>query len=88
MKRLFILPLIIVVTFFLTCERVYAVGSSGFENASYSAKNLGQANATVARAQDPSTALSNPAGLLDLQGVQTSVGLQQLDLRIFHTNNL
>jgi long-chain fatty acid transport protein len=72
----------------LANQSAFAVGSSGFENASYSAKTLSQANATVARAQDPSTALSNPAGLLDLKGIQTSAGLQGLDWRIFHKNQV
>lgn len=67
---------------------VFAVGSSGFENASYSAKTLAQGNAVVARPQDPSTALFNPAGLVELPGLQTELGLQGLDIRIFHKNNL
>ena len=62
----------------------FAVGSAGFENASYSAKTLGQANATVARPQDPSTVLSNPAGLIDLEGIQTTAGLQGLNWKIMH----
>ena len=68
--------------------QVFAVGSSGFENASYSAKTLGQANAVIARPQDPSTISFNPAGLTELPGIQTSIGLQQLDLRVFHRNQV
>jgi long-subunit fatty acid transport protein len=67
---------------------VFAVGSSGFENASYSAKTLSQANAVVARPQDPSAVLFNPAGLVDLPGVQVMGNLQGLDFRVFHKNNL
>lgn len=67
---------------------VFAVGSSGFENASYTAKTLAQGNAVVARPQDPSTVLFNPAGLLELPGIQTNLGLEGLDFRISHTNKL
>ncbi len=66
---------------------LYAVGSSGFENASYSAKTLAQANAVVARPQDPSTINFNPAGLVDLPGVELAGGLQGVDFRVFHRNN-
>ena len=66
---------------------LWAVGSSGFENASYSAKTLSQANAVVARPQDGSTILFNPAGIGELEGVQTNLGLQALDWRIFHRDD-
>src|SRR3989338_1518418 len=69
-------------------QPVFAVGSAGFENASYSAKTLGQGNAVVARPQDPSTMTFNPAGLVELPGIQTNAGLQQLDWRIFHRNQV
>ena len=73
---------------FLSPSPVFAVGSSGFENASYSAKTLAQGNAVVARPQDPSTISFNPAGLVDLPGIQTNLGLEGLDLRIFHRNQV
>lgn len=77
----------VVLLFFFSSQSVaLAVGSSGFENASYSAKTLAQSNAVVARPQDPSTAVINPAGLTDLKGIQTTGGLQYIDWRIFHTN--
>ena len=70
----------------LSPSLLYAVGSAGFENASYSAKTLSQANAVVARPQDPSTILFNPAGLVDLPGVEVMGNLQGLNMRTFHTN--
>ena len=76
------------ITPFLFSEPVYAVGSSGFENASFSAKTLGQANAVVARPQDPSTISFNPAGLVELPGIETNIGLEGLDLRIFHRDQV
>ena len=67
---------------------LYAVGSSAFENASYSAKTLAQGNAVVARPQDASTISFNPAGMTELRGIQTNLGLEGLDLRTFHRNNV
>jgi long-chain fatty acid transport protein len=66
----------------------FAVGSSGFENASYSAKTIGQANAVVARAEDPSTVSFNPAGIIDLPGIQATGSLEALNWRIFHRNQV
>ncbi len=85
MKKLAVSALILSIIF-SSNQSAFAVGSSGFENASYSAKTLAQANATVARPQDPSTVLSNPAGLMELDGVQTATGLQGLNWKIYHKN--
>lgn len=65
---------------------LFAVGSAGFENASYSAKSLSQANAVIARPQDPSTISFNPAGIGELEGIQLTGGLQALSWNIFHQN--
>ncbi len=82
------LALALLLIFALPVSSAHAVGSSGFENASYSAKTVGQANAVVARPQDPSTISFNPAGLVELEGVQFTSGLQALDFRTFHRNNV
>jgi len=73
---------------FLFPPALFAVGSSGFENASYSAKTLAQANAVIARPQDPSTILANPAGIGELKGIQLMGGFQALDFRVFHANRV
>lgn len=88
MKRQHVASLAVVLSFLLSAAPLYAVGSSGFENASYSAKTLSQANAVVARPQDPSTISFNPAGLIELPGIQVSAGLQELDFRTFHRNQV
>lgn len=56
---------------------VFAVGSGGFENATFSARSLGQAGATVAQADEVAAVSYNPAGLVQLDGLQaqTSVGM-------------
>ena len=56
----------------------FAVGSSGVENASYSARSLGQGNAVVARPEGPDSILFNPASLPDLPGVQIQSNLEGL----------
>jgi len=48
----------------------FAVGSSGFENASFSAKSLAQSNAVVAQADEPAAISYNPAGIIGLKGLQ------------------
>ncbi len=87
-KNYFSFVALIVISLLSFPSFVFAVGSSGFENASYSAKTLGQGNAVVARPQDGSTVLFNPAGLNELKGIQVSAGLQGLDWRIFHRNQV
>src|SRR5476649_2035246 len=53
---------------------VWGVGSSGFSTQFVGAKALGQGNAFVAEADDPSAVYFNPAGMSQLQGTQLSVG--------------
>jgi len=53
----------------------YAVGSTGFENASFSSYSLGQANAVVAQADEPATISYNPAGIVQLPGIQAQSNL-------------
>jgi len=50
------------------------VGSSGFSSQLLSAKALGQGNAFVAQADDPSSVYFNPAGMNQLEGTQFSFG--------------
>lgn len=85
-KNLFKFAVLLLIPLFTFPSSVFAVGSSGFENVSYSAKTLGQGNAVIARPQDGSTVLFNPAGIVELPGIQTNLGLQGLDWRIFHAN--
>ncbi len=48
----------------------FAVGSGGFENASFSAKQIGQGTSVTAVADEPATISYNPAGINDLPGIQ------------------
>lgn len=79
---------ILILSIVLVPSQAFAVGSAGFENASYTPKSLGQSNAVVARPQDGSTVYINPAGIVDLKGVQTNLELQGLHWKIYHRNNV
>ncbi len=67
---------------------LFAVGSSGFENASYSARSLGQSNAVVARPQDPDTVAFNPAGIPELKGTQVGGNLEGLHTVTWHKSSV
>ena len=88
MRQLNVAVLISLLALLVSPRTVSAVGSSGIENASFSAKTVAQSNAVTARPQDPSTIMSNPAGLVEMEGLQISTGLQNIDLRTFHRNNV
>jgi long-chain fatty acid transport protein len=49
---------------------VYAVGGGGFENASFSAKQLAMGGGGTATPDEPAAISYNPAGIVDLPGVQ------------------
>lgn len=58
----------------------YALGSSGFEISSNSARSLAKANAVVADPEEPSTVVFNPAGLSKLEGNQISTSVSLITL--------
>jgi long-chain fatty acid transport protein len=55
---------------FLTPVPAFAVGSGGFENASFSAKSLSMGDAVTATPDEPAAISYNPAGIADLPGIQ------------------
>lgn len=65
----------------------FAVGSGGFENASFSAKSLGQCNATVAQADEPAAISYNPAGIVDLPGLQVQGGTSLINVVTLYKNS-
>lgn len=64
---------------------VFAVGSGGFENATYSAKFLGQSNAGVAQADEPAAISYNPAGITQLPGIQVQGNAAFISIFTRHT---
>jgi long-chain fatty acid transport protein len=60
-----------------------AVGSGGFENASFSGRSLGEANSVVAQADEPAAVSYNPAGIVDLKGLQVQSNVAFVSLFTF-----
>lgn len=69
-KNFFCFLAVLLVSILSFPSSVLAVGSGGFENASFSAKSLSQSNAVVAQADEPAAISYNPAGIVDLPGFQ------------------
>ena len=67
-----------------TPNQAFAVGSGGFENASFSAKSLAESNAVVAQADEPAAISYNPAGIVHLPGLQVQSNAAFISLFTFH----
>lgn len=74
MKYIKLSNLIVATAMMLTSMPAFAVGSSGFENATLSTRSLSRGNAVTANPEDPSTIAFNPAGLTKLKKTQAYLG--------------
>ena len=74
MKRKFLVCTYCLVLLMLVAKDAQSVGSGGFENASFSARSLAEANAVVAQADEPAAISYNPAGIVQLPGIQIQGG--------------
>ncbi len=72
----------------LTPATAFAVGSGGFENASFSAKQLGLGAAVTATPDEPAAISYNPAGIADLPGVQVQGNANFISLLTYKKNNV
>ncbi len=81
---------VLILTLLASPQVSYAVGSAGFENASYSAYSLSQANAVTAQAEEPASISYNPAGIAQLKGVQaqSNSGFINAITRISHNDDI
>ena len=70
---------------FLAPTPALAVGSAGFENASFSAESLAQGNAVVAQASEPAAISYNPAGIVSLPGTQIQTDLSFISNIMHHS---
>jgi long-chain fatty acid transport protein len=70
MNKLPLYVFLFIATLTVSPATLFAVGSAGFENASFSAASLGEGNAVVAQADEPAAISYNPAGIVNLPGVQ------------------
>ncbi len=67
---------------------LFAVGSAAFENATFSAEALGQGNAVVAQADEPAAISYNPAGIVDLPGLQIQPNLSFISTFTFRRSSV
>ncbi len=82
MKR--IISLLLVVLLLLPSSSAFAVGSGGFENATFSARSLAESNAVTAQADEPAAISYNPAGITQLKGVQVQGDIAILGLKTYY----
>lgn len=66
----------------------FAVGSGGFENASFSAKQLGLGGAVTATPDEPAAISYNPAGIADLPGIQVQADANFISIMTFKYNDV
>jgi len=86
MKR--ILPAgILIALISLAPSAAFAVGSGGFENASFSAKQLGTGAAVTATPDEPAAISYNPAGIADLPGVQVQGNANFISMLTYKENH-
>lgn len=85
MKRKKFFESFVACVFLLSPSLAYAVGSAGFENASFSADSLAQGNAVVAQADEPAAISYNPAGIVDLPGLQIQSNLNFISAITHHS---
>ena len=62
--------LLLVLSLFGPSSTAFAVGSGGFENATFSSIAISQSNAVTAQGEEPAAISYNPAGIANLKGLQ------------------
>lgn len=67
---------------------VFAAGSGGYENASFSAKQLGLGGTGTATPDEPASISYNPAGIADLPGVQVQADANFISMMTFKHNDV
>jgi len=72
----------------LTPAPAFAVGGGGFENASFSAKQLGTGGTGTATPDEPAAISYNPAGIADLPGIQVQADANFISLMTFKHNDI
>ncbi len=85
-KFVAVIALISMATFSPTAA--WAVGSGGLENASFSAQQLGLGGTGTATPDEPAAISYNPAGIVDLPGIQLQSNANFISLMTFKDNNV
>ncbi len=86
MKKLFAIVVMLSLAI-LPFSSAWAVGSGGLENASFSAKQLGSGGAVTATPDEPAAISYNPAGIVDLPGIQFQSNANFISLMTFKDND-
>lgn len=86
-KFLFLATVLITVITFLVPPNAFAVGSGGFENASFSAKQLSLGGTGTATPDEPAAISYNPAGIVDLPGIQFQGNANFIGMWTFKDND-
>ena len=84
MKKLFAIVVMLSLAI-LPFSSAWAVGSGGLENASFSAKQLGSGGAVTATPDEPAAISYNPAGIVDLPGIQFQSNANFISLMTLRT---
>lgn len=87
MKKTIAVLAILSITF-LSPFSAWAVGSGGLENASFSAQQLSLGGATTATPDEPAAISYNPAGIVDLPGVQVQASQNFISMLTFKDNDV
>lgn len=87
MSRKIISLAMIFAVIFLTPSTGFAVGSGGLENASFSAKQLALGGTGTATPDEPAAISYNPAGIVDLPGIQFQSNANFISLMTFKDND-
>jgi len=84
-----ILPVAILIAFIsIPPAPAFAVGGGGFENASFSAKQIALSGASTATPDEPAAISYNPAGIADLPGVQVQGDANFLSMFTWKDNDI
>ena len=86
MKKIACLALILALTLSFN-NFAFAVGSGGFENASFTPRSIAESNAVVAQADEPGAISYNPAGITQLKGLQIQPSVTLISIFTRHSNN-
>lgn len=78
---------ILIISTMILPSSVFAVGSGGFENASFSARSIAQSNAVTAQADEAAAVSYNPAGITQLKGLQTQTSQDFIGARTWYVGS-
>jgi len=85
MKKLFVFWIVLSFSLAQVPSSAFAIGSGSFENATFTAAALGRGNAVVASSNEAGVVTYNPAGLVDVPGIQMQSSLAGINIVTRHS---